>query len=76
MLTIYTNHPGGNLVHRYKSIENVHRDVPCLHPKIWHNLGTTVLRGEKIGNNGDEKWDGGGGGANEVYNYGLGENGK
>ena len=37
------------------------------------SLGTTVLRGEKIGNNGDEKW---GWGANEVYNYGLGENGK
>ena len=43
------------------------------------SLGTTVLRGEKIGNNGDEKWDGWGGGGgwgNEVYNYGLGENGK
>ena len=43
------------------------------------SLGTTILRGEKIGNNGDEKWDGGGGGglrANKVYNYGLGENDK
>ena len=40
------------------------------------SLGTTVLRGEKIGNNGYEKLGEGGGGANEVHNYGLGENGK
>ena len=69
MLTIYTNHPGGNLVHRYKTIENFQRDynVHCLHPKIWHNrclrflLGRLWLRGEKIGNNGYEKLGGRGG---------------
>ena len=38
------------------------------------SLGTTVLRGQKIGNNGYEKL--GEGGANKVHNYGLGENGK
>ena len=56
MLTIYTNHPGGNLVHRYKTIENFQRDynVHCLLPKIWHNrclrflLGRLWLRGEKL----------------------------
>ena len=69
MLTIYTNHPGGNLVHRDKTIENFQRDykVHCLHPKIWHNgclrflFGRLWLRGEKIGNNGYEKLGGRGG---------------
>ena len=53
-----------------------------LHPKIWDNrwlrslLGRLYYSGgEKIGNIGYEKL-GGGGGANEVHNYGLGENGK
>ena len=39
------------------------------------SLGTTVLRGEKIGNNGYEKL-GAAGRAHDVHNYGLGENGK
>ena len=41
MLTIYTNHPGGNLVHRYKTIENFSETITYLVyiPKF----GTTVV---------------------------------
>ena len=69
MLTIYTNHPGGNLVHRYKTIENFQRDynVHCLLLKIWHNrclrflLGRLWLRGEKLETMVMKNWRGGGG---------------
>ena len=69
MLTIHTNHPprGGNLVHRYKTIDNFTESIKYLvyTPKcaiivVFDFSWATVLKGEKTGNNGKEKFGLGG----------------
>ena len=75
MLTIYTNHPpwGGNLVHRYKTIDNFTKSIKYLvyTPKCAiivvfdFSWGDCIKRRKKTGNNGNEKHGGGGGGGKQ-----------